>query len=392
MIVKDESEVIKSTLENITSYVELDTYVICDTGSSDNTIQIIKDFFESKNIPGEVFQDEWKNFGYNRNLALNYAQGKSDYILIFDADDRISGNFNMPDLNADIFDFRFVENGLVYFRPLLIKNSGNFVWRGVVHEYLTPKSDSTRELIDGDYHIAAGHFGNRSKNYFETFKKDLALLLNGYYSDKEDFDLKPRYSFYIANTYKAMCKYDESIEWYHKRIEHSGWIDEVTKSYEYIGECYENQGNDEKAIHYWLLGYDFNPNRAECIYRAIAKLNKKGYYNLGYQLSKIAKQIKKPEFVQFLDDYVYDYKLDFEIQVLAWHNQQYLEGYQSCKHVLRNSSKLEILEQTINNLYYYKQQLLEDTRDEQKQILHILKRQSKSTKSDELIKLLDNII
>ena len=32
MIVKDEAHVVKETLENITKYINLDYYVICDTG------------------------------------------------------------------------------------------------------------------------------------------------------------------------------------------------------------------------------------------------------------------------------------------------------------------------------------------------------------------------
>ena len=66
MIVKNESHIIEETLTNILEYMELDYWVISDTGSTDNTKQIIKDFFKNKNIPGELFEDEWKDFGHNR--------------------------------------------------------------------------------------------------------------------------------------------------------------------------------------------------------------------------------------------------------------------------------------------------------------------------------------
>ena len=51
MIVKNEAHVIKSTLESIYKYI--DYYVISDTGSTDNTKNIIKTFFDSKEIKGE---------------------------------------------------------------------------------------------------------------------------------------------------------------------------------------------------------------------------------------------------------------------------------------------------------------------------------------------------
>jgi glycosyltransferase involved in cell wall biosynthesis len=46
MIVKDESHVIEKTLENIISKVPITYWVISDTGSSDNTKEIITNFFK----------------------------------------------------------------------------------------------------------------------------------------------------------------------------------------------------------------------------------------------------------------------------------------------------------------------------------------------------------
>ena len=51
MIVKDESHIIEETLNNITSQLDLDYWVISDTGSTDNTKEIIKSFFELYNVP-----------------------------------------------------------------------------------------------------------------------------------------------------------------------------------------------------------------------------------------------------------------------------------------------------------------------------------------------------
>ena len=62
MIVKDEAHIIQKTLENILYYVDLDYWVICDTGSTDDTVNIIESFFKKKilmvkyiMINGEIF-------------------------------------------------------------------------------------------------------------------------------------------------------------------------------------------------------------------------------------------------------------------------------------------------------------------------------------------------
>ena len=48
MIVKNESHVIEKTLENIIDNIPITYYIISDTGSTDNTIEIIKNFFNKK--------------------------------------------------------------------------------------------------------------------------------------------------------------------------------------------------------------------------------------------------------------------------------------------------------------------------------------------------------
>ena len=47
MIVKNESHIIEKTLVNILENVKIDYWVISDTGSTDNTVDIINSFFET---------------------------------------------------------------------------------------------------------------------------------------------------------------------------------------------------------------------------------------------------------------------------------------------------------------------------------------------------------
>ena len=85
MIVKNEEKIIERMLESV--YKIIDYFVICDTGSTDNTIEIIKNFFlKHRNIKGVVMKKTFENFEYNRNHALKFCEGFGDYILLLDAD------------------------------------------------------------------------------------------------------------------------------------------------------------------------------------------------------------------------------------------------------------------------------------------------------------------
>jgi glycosyltransferase involved in cell wall biosynthesis len=65
MIVKDESHIIKECLESVSKII--DRYDITDTGSTDGTQDLIREFFEEKGIPGEVHQSDWNSLGGEHN-------------------------------------------------------------------------------------------------------------------------------------------------------------------------------------------------------------------------------------------------------------------------------------------------------------------------------------
>ena len=55
MIVKNESKVILRLLNSVLPIV--DSYCICDTGSTDNTIEVIENFFNEHNIQGKIVNE-----------------------------------------------------------------------------------------------------------------------------------------------------------------------------------------------------------------------------------------------------------------------------------------------------------------------------------------------
>ena len=281
MIVKNESHIIIKTLTNLCEKINFSYWVICDTGSTDNTKELITDFFKEKNIKGELHEHMWKDFGYNRTLALECAYNKTDMLFIFDADDEIAGTLVLPETyDHDGYTFNF-GNDVVYIRPLLVNNRKKWRFVGVLHEYLACSEHSTpHKNIVGDYYIVSGRTGNRNQNP-NKYIDDAIILKNAHYDVlSTDYGLSCRYAFYCAQSYRDAGMKEKSIEWYKKRAELKGWNQEVYYSYFMIGRQYMDINEPEKAIYYWSLGIQADKERLECLYEIISYFRKIEYYEM----------------------------------------------------------------------------------------------------------------
>jgi len=369
MIIKNEAHIIIKTLENLCSYFDFSYWVICDTGSTDDTQKLIEDFFLSKKIEGEFHQSEWKNFGYNRSEALVKAYNKSDYLLIFDADDSIKGNLVLPEtFNFDTYKLMFGEpGGFRYSRPLLINNRKKYKFIGVLHEYLTSMepSDTTADL-KGDYYLISGREGNRSKDA-NKYLKDAAVLEQAIVEEKDKF-LKNRYVFYCAQSYKDGGNRAKAIEYYKKCLDLPIWDQERYYSAYMLGDLYKRSNDDEKALFYCLKSSEYDTHRIEGIVNASRLYREKGMNNMVCTLYNTYKNYKQwnGEHIRklFIDTGKYNNMLELCCSICAGYASQEFKylGYEACKEILiSNKLGKNHIATTIHNLQFYKKYLEEDS-------------------------------
>jgi tetratricopeptide (TPR) repeat protein len=275
MIVKNEAHVIESTFDNLLEKVNITYWVISDTGSTDGTQEVIKNYFNKKNIKGELFQDEWRDFGYNRTKALEHAYNKSDLLLVFDADDGLTGEFVIPENYKEFDTFHLKFGGkeeLNYWRICMVNNRRKWRYVGVLHEYIdaVDQNPPTKHLfLIGDYHVIHRTTGGRSQDV-NKYKKDAAILEKAFNELGETDTLRNRYAFYCANSYKDDRNYDKAIEWYTKTINlNGGWQQEKYRSCIMLYEFYKLKGEMEKALYYALQSVKFDNTRVEGIYRLV---------------------------------------------------------------------------------------------------------------------------
>jgi tetratricopeptide (TPR) repeat protein len=319
MIVKNESNIIYRLFDSLVKWI--DCYCICDTGSTDNTVGKIKEYFDSKNIPGKIVFEQFKDFSHNRNFSLQACAGMSDYVLLLDADMIFypsEDSFSKKMLTLDVYYILQGSNDFYYKNVRIVKNNGKISYSGVTHEYINFPPNTTVNSFEKNVVFINDIGDGGSKG--NKFIRDVELLTRGI----EENPKNDRYHFYLANTLKDMGKREEAIEMYKKRIELGGWNQEIWYSYYKMGICYKDLGKMPEAVNAWLGGYNILSNRAENIYEIIKYYREIGKQQLSYLFYKIAKDIivrcsaGKDDYL-FLENDVYTYKCDYEYTILAYY-------------------------------------------------------------------------
>ena len=323
MIVKNESHIIEKTLNNLCDKIQFDYWVISDTGSDDNTCDLITNFFKDKNIPGELHHDVWKDFSHNRNIALEYAYQKTNLLLVFDADDEIIGNPVLPlELSYSGFNMTFMSSDCSYSRILLINNNLIWKYKSVLHEYIYCTEQYFKiGKVDGNYHCISGRSGNRSLNP-NKYLNDATVLEKAYYEEKNNNgELRGRYAFYCANSFRDANYVLKSIEWYKITLTeiNSGWIQEKYISCLYLYKQYIKLNQIETGIFYLVESYKYDTERVECIYELIKHYCctnmlevAMSYYNLIKQNNNIDRQNKL-----FFENNTHDFYLPYYMIIIT---------------------------------------------------------------------------
>jgi GR25 family glycosyltransferase involved in LPS biosynthesis/glycosyltransferase involved in cell wall biosynthesis len=365
MIVKNEAHIIGKTLENLTSHFNFSYWVISDTGSTDNTIDIIETFFKKKSIPGKIYRDEWSNFGHNRTVALSYAHKKSDYLLVFDADDEIAGKLILPEnLTHDAYSLTFGSpNGYSYHRPLIINNHKKWQYIGVLHEYLDGHGEEVDNcVIQGDYSVTSGRNGSRN-NDTDKYLKDAAILEKAYNeiiakNENDKASLADRYAFYCANSFFDYGDYTSAAKWYKITIARNGWDQEKYMCCFKLYKCYKKLDQIDAAQFYLVKSFYYDKDRTECVYKLISHYSGDQKYEIAYAYYSMIKKYYETNFLEdtfvsklFVDNRVANFYLPYIMIIVSEKVKQY-ETMVKMYQIIFLKRVIQIEPQHMSNLLY----------------------------------------
>ena len=240
VLAKNNDNTIEKTLQSL---VEFEDVVVYDNGSTDKTIQIVKEF---KNV--NLVEGEFNGFGWSKNKAASYA--KNDWIIIIDSDEVID-SLLLNTLKTKKLDEKTVYqlNFKAFYKDIQVKYCGwnnqkikRLYNRGVtsyntddVHEDII--SDHMKiELFDGNvehysYHsisqfiikadyystlFAKNHAGKKSSSPAKAYFNGLYSFIKTYIFKRGFLDgyigLIIAYSHMTTNFYKYIKLYELNKE------------------------------------------------------------------------------------------------------------------------------------------------------------------------------------
>lgn len=371
MIVRDESHVIERCLSSVVNII--DSYLICDTGSKDNTPEIIEKFMESHDVPGQVIHKEWKNFGYNKSYLLEMAYKENlsmnaKYLIWLDADEVYitnPRNYTSYPTKEDkqklvkfadnklsgIFMFETHYGGLKYRRWNMVRNSQLYRWEAPVHEYLVASTPTTTTFVDFLIVLARKEGARTVKG--DSNRKDIELF-EEYLKEKPN---EPRTYFYLAQTYGESGQYEKAIELYRKRMTLGGFYQEKYIAALRAGKHLVSLCRAKEAMEIWEKGRKVVPQRLEIPYEMMMMLKAEEKYDDAYFIGLEAyNKFRYTTSHLFVDEGIYNWRFFMEFSVIAYFSSNYDIAYEVGKR-LANEMKYPPAQGKVveKNLQYFRQ-------------------------------------
>jgi len=362
---KNEAHCIQETLESV--YKHIDYWIVCDTGSTDNTCEVVINFFKEKNIKGELFHDEWKDFGHNKTLMFQRVYNKTDYVLHLDADDQLKGDFNKNMLIGNHFDkynFKYIRSCNEFLTSSLYNNRIKWKYAGVCHNIiicLDKKEYTTSNIFVTDNIYVDNELRGSRQNDPEKYIKEAIKLKKQFFDTLyiDEDELNSRSVFYAAQSYKDSENYQDAINWYslYTKLKNT-WFEEeyisninialclikLNKSFEEIENIIKKAIKiiSDRAEAYYIMGkYSNDNNKNELAYKYFKKAESCNYEEV----------ITK--YILFINKFNYGKYIKDELSVSCYWTNRGEEGYKLLLDIIDDVDLKEHRERLLQNKKHY---------------------------------------
>lgn len=369
MIVKNEQDNICRTFDSVKDFCEL--FVILDTGSEDDTKKIIIDYCKKISKPLFLISYPFENFSITRNIAIEYANDKSDYLLFMDSNDEIKNydpklklylqeNLNNEKMLGFYIKQEWNSNGKIdrFYNIRLVRSNQNWNYKAPVHEFITNNKIEKNGTVSHVVKIENGIYIYQDRSLdahksVKRFTRDKELLYKEYINNPHD----SRTLFYLAQTCSCLHQYEEAFKYYMLRTKENGFLEEIFHAFLRSSEIAHSilKYSQEESIYLYIKTLEiscklYNCPRAEpLVYLAQIYLNSGNKLMAHVFIKQACESVTPSDCSLFVDGHIYDYTRWHMLGITGYYVNDFNLGIIGCIMAYLNQKK----EIDISNLKTY---------------------------------------
>jgi len=350
-IVKNEEAILERMINSVKEIV--DEFVICDTGSSDKTKEIISKYQTVIKIP-------FTNYVETKNEALKKATG--EYILFMDADEVLYQGAEVlkewaQGKNFEALSCKITEGGpdynivaMEYDRVRMWRNDDSWKFEGPgVHEVIVGKGNV---VFDGRIKVRHDHSGKSAANT-DAIKYQLWKKLLFEHLKKEPRNA--RALFYLARTQRDLGENLSAIDTYKKYLDipNNSFTDERWQASYDIAVIYRGFGEYDKMFEYCDLCEYLDSRRCEHLNLKAGIYYSQYKYDAAISLYELSANRKLPQDVKlFLNPLEYTLNGKDQLVLSYFKSKQYDKAEKVCLELSQSLQNYD--RRVLNNLWWCK--------------------------------------
>lgn len=248
----------------------IDYWTIVDTGSTDNTVEMVRSVLKSKK--GELIEEPFINFRDSRNRCLDLAGTRCKYTIMLDDTYVIDGDLRgfLRTIRGDQFGTSYTlsihSDDSQYTSNRIVKTKCKLRYIYKLHEVIQIKDNINVIIPYEQSRIIDIRSPYMEKRTMERKLYDLQILQEEYDENPDD----PRNLYYIAQTYNLLGQSEKAVEYFIKRATHwnKGFVQEIYDAYFEAGRIsqYTLGKSWEECLFYYESARIIDPNRPEIDY------------------------------------------------------------------------------------------------------------------------------
>ena len=352
-ICRDNAGTIQRMIDSCLPVV--DVIIATDTGSQDNTIELIQSY--SNRLPVLVFEEPWKNFGYNRTIMMENAKEfnpECDYFLVMDTDEtlEISNQWDKKKLSLDGYMVRTHSGDMFYYRERMLSAKFMWPWRGYAHECIvSPHGIRPFGIIDS----LTMRVHPKDNIYSANIIRNRELLLKEYLGDPNN----SRTVFYLGESSKDLRFLDDAIMYYELRTKMGGFKEEIYYSMLQLGIIHKWLEKIDVAKNWFYKAIETRERRVEAMYELALIHHQERRYDLACMYCERILNMPESEDSLFVNVQIKEYLAKFQLSLSLYWAKEYKKALKVCHELMDTNMPDNYKEQNLKNIAYTRRQINE---------------------------------